>query len=247
MTFRLLLVEGPHRRGRVQTRFCSLDMTPPFTGDETVRGGPVEHHAGTRARTMLRVRRNVLGVLPILTNTRAYSAPPLPVQIRSIHPAHHPRSSARKKWWTSRGMRDCRSGNRTALGVLRSPLVTQWLRVLSRVTSASPEWHIPRIKSFTTTTYCGTELEGPLEAASDDKAEREGRCSPCVTQLATTQGIVPQRVSRLMARARTTPVKKVAAKRTAAKRTLRRLAPKGRSGKAPVVKRRVRRSRGGKA
>src|SRR5256885_16409503 len=51
-----------------------------------VRRGPVEHLAGTRARTVLRVRRNVLGVLPILTNTRAYSAPPLPLQIRSIHP-----------------------------------------------------------------------------------------------------------------------------------------------------------------
>ena len=125
--------------------------------------------------------------------------------------------------------------------------MTQWLRVLSRVTGASAEWHIPRTKSFTTTTYCGTELEGPLEAASDDKAEREGRCSPCVTQLATTQGIVPQRISRPMDQARTTPVKKVAAKRTAAKRTVRKPAPKGRSGKAPVVKRRVRRSGRGKA
>lgn len=149
-------------------------------------------------------------------------------------------------------MRDCRFGNRTARGVLRSPLVTQWLRVLSRVTSASAEWHIPRTKSFSTTTYCGMELEGPLEAASDDKAEREGRCSPCVTHLTTTQGIVAQRVSRPMAEARTTPVKKAgpkrtAAKRTAAKRTVGKPAPKGRSGKAPVVKRRVRRSRRGKA
>ncbi len=125
--------------------------------------------------------------------------------------------------------------------------MTQWLRVLSRVTSASAEWHIPRTKSFTTTTYCGTELEGPLEAASDDKAEREGRCSPCVTHLATTQGIVAQRVSRPMAQARTTPVKKAAAKRTGAKTTVRKPAPKGRSGKAPVVKRGVRRSRRGKA
>ena len=122
--------------------------------------------------------------------------------------------------------------------------MTQWLRVLSRVTSASAEWHIPRTKSFTTTTYCGTELEGPLEAASDDKAEREGRCSPCVTHLATTQGIVAQRVSGPMAQARMTPVKKAAAKRTAANR---KSPPKGRSGKAPVAKRRVRRLRGGKA
>ena len=125
--------------------------------------------------------------------------------------------------------------------------MTQWLRVLSRVTSASAEWHIPRTKSFTTTTHCGTELEGPLEIASDDKAEREGRCSSCVTHLATTQGIVPQRESRPMAEARTTPVKRAAAKRTAAERTVRKPAPKGRSGKTPVVKRRVRHSRGGKA
>ena len=39
----------------------------------TVHGGPVEHLAGTRARTVLRVRRNVLGLLPILTNTSASS------------------------------------------------------------------------------------------------------------------------------------------------------------------------------
>ena len=39
----------------------------------TVHGGPVEHLAGTRARTVLRVRRNALGVLPIRTNTSANS------------------------------------------------------------------------------------------------------------------------------------------------------------------------------
>jgi hypothetical protein len=125
--------------------------------------------------------------------------------------------------------------------------VTQWVRLLSRVTRASAEWHLPQTKSFITTTYCGTKLEGSLEVASDDKAEREGRCALCVTHLATTQGIVAQRVSRPIAQARTTPVKKAAAKKTAAKRTVRKPAPKDRSGKAPVVKRRVRRSRGGKA
>jgi hypothetical protein len=105
---------------------------------------------------------------------------------------------------------------------------------------------MPRTKSFTTITYCGTKLEGSLEVTGDEKAEREGRCPSCVTHLATTQGIVAQRVSRPMTEARTTPVKKGAAKRTAAKRTVRKRAPKGRSGKAPVVKRRVRRSGGGK-
>jgi hypothetical protein len=123
--------------------------------------------------------------------------------------------------------------------------VTQWVRLFNRVTSASAEWHIPRIKSFTTTTYCDTDLVGPLEVASDDKAEREGRCSPCVTHLATTQGIVPQRASRPMAQARTAPVKKAAAKKTA--KTIRKAAAKGRSGKAAVAKRPVRRSRRGKA
>lgn len=123
--------------------------------------------------------------------------------------------------------------------------MTQWVRLFSRVTSASAEWHIPRIKSFTTTTYCDTDLAGPLEVASDDKAEREGRCSPCVSHLATTQGIVPQRASQPTAQASTTPVKRAAAKETA--KTIRKPAAGGRSGKAAVAKRPVRRSRRGKA
>ena len=130
---------------------------------------------------------------------------------------------------------------------IESPPVSQWVRLLNRVTSASVEWHIPQTKSFTTTTYCGTELKGPLEVASDDKAEHEGRCSPCVTHLATTQGIVPRKGSRPMAQARTTPVKRAMAKNTAAKTTVRKPAPKGRSGKAPVAKRPVRRRRRGTA
>jgi hypothetical protein len=125
--------------------------------------------------------------------------------------------------------------------------VTQWVRLLSRVTGASAEWHVPQTKSFITTTYCGTKLEGSLEVASDEKAEREGRCSSCVTHLATTLGIAPHRPSRPTAQAPTTPVKRAVAKKTATTRTARKPAPKGRSRKAPVVKRRVRRSRGGKA
>jgi len=125
--------------------------------------------------------------------------------------------------------------------------VTQWVRLLSRVTSASAEWHVPLTKSFTTTTYCGTKLEGSLEVTSDEKAEREGRCSSCVTHLAATLGLVPQRPSRPMAQAPRTPVKKGAAKRTEAKRTVRKVAPKGQSGRAPGAKRPVRRSRRGRA
>ena len=125
--------------------------------------------------------------------------------------------------------------------------MAQWVRLLSRVTSASAEWHVPLTKSFTTTTYCGTRLEGPLEVASDDKAERESRCSSCVTHLATTLGIVPQRPSRPTAQAPTTSVRRAASKKTVSKKTIRKPAPKSQSGKAPVVKRRVRRSRGGRA
>ncbi len=106
---------------------------------------------------------------------------------------------------------------------------------------------MPRTKSFTTTTYCGKNLAGLLEVASDDKAEREGRCRPCVASLGPTrEGIVPQRPPRPIPQTQTSPVKKTAAKRTAAKKTVRKPAPKGRSAKAPVAKRAVRPSRRGK-
>jgi hypothetical protein len=156
--------------------------------------------------------------------------------------ADHPRSSAGKKWFDLVRYEEIRSS-----ASIESPPVSQSVRLLSRVTSASAEWHIPRSKSFTTTTYCDKELAGPLEVASDDKAEREGRCSPCVTHLATTPGIVPQRPSRPMAQARTTRLKTAAAKKTAAKEMVRKAAAKGRSGKVPVAKRSVRRQRRGKA
>jgi hypothetical protein len=142
---------------------------------------------------------------------------------------------------------DLQRCERHALGVHRITGVSQWIRLLSRVTSTSAEWHLPLTKSFTTTTYCGKELAGPLEVATDDKAEREGRCSPCVTHLAPTQRIVPQRASRPIAQTPTSPVKKAVAKTTAAKKTVRKPAPKGRSGKAPVAKRPVRRPRRGRA
>jgi len=130
--------------------------------------------------------------------------------------------------------------------------VTQWVRLLRRVTGSSAEWHVPRTKSFTTFTYCGTKLEGSLEVTSDEKAEREGRCSSCVTYVTTTLGIIPQRPSPPIAHVSTTSVaraaaKKTAAKKTAARKTIRKSVPKGRSARAPVAKRPVRRSRRGRA
>jgi hypothetical protein len=157
------------------------------------------------------------------------------------------RHHARDKCLPSRGMKDPPPCDGPALRVLGSPPVTQWVRLLSRVTGASAEWHAPQTKSFTTTTYCGTKLEGSLEVTSEEKAEREGRCSSCVTHLAATLGLVEQGPSRPTARAPRTPVARAAAKKTTAKKTIRTSPPKGRSGKAPVAKRPVRRSRRGRA
>ena len=126
---------------------------------------------------------------------------------------------------------------------LEWPPMSQWVRLLNRVTSASAEWHVPRTKSFTTTTYCGKELAGSLEVGSDGKAEREGRCSPCMTRLASTEGVVPHASWPI---APTSP-EGAAAKKAAAKKTVTTTAPKGRSGKAPLAKRPVRRSRRGRA
>jgi len=119
------------------------------------------------------------------------------------------------------------------------------------VTPAAAEWHAPQTKSFATTTYCGTVLEGAIEVATDEKAMREGRCSSCATRLAAHERTAQKAMPRPVAHARTSPVKKAAVKkttkRTAAKKTASRPAPKGRSGKAPVAKRPVRRSRRGRA
>ena len=55
---------------------CLLNMAAPPHAQllhETVHGVPVEHLVGTGARTVLRVRRNASGVLPIRTNTSASS------------------------------------------------------------------------------------------------------------------------------------------------------------------------------
>ena len=124
---------------------------------------------------------------------------------------------------------------------IESSPVPQWVRPLDQSTTPAAEWHVPRTRSFTTTTYCGKNLAGPIEVASDDKAERAGRCRQCVTSLGPTrEGIVPQRPARPLPQKQTSPVKKTAAKRIAAKPTVRKPAPNGRSAKAPVAKRAVR-------
>ena len=56
-----------------------------------------------------------------------------------------------------------------------------WVRPLYRDDRASSTWHVARDKGFTSTTYCGEKITGPLEIAThEDKPEREGRCDTCV-------------------------------------------------------------------
>ncbi len=66
---------------------------------------------------------------------------------------------------------------------VRSLAVADWVRPLIRATGASHAWHAPRIKSFTTVTYCEVNIDGPLEIAREDRAEREGCCATCATRL----------------------------------------------------------------
>jgi len=101
---------------------------------------------------------------------------------------------------------------------------------MSRATGASAVWHAPRIKSFTTLTYCDVNIEGPLEIAREDRAEREGRCAACATHLAPPPALVAAD-------------KKAVVKRTAAAKTVGRRTLKKKSVKVPVMKRSVRRSR----
>lgn len=57
-----------------------------------------------------------------------------------------------------------------------------WIRPLYRDDRAPSTWHLARDKSFTTTTFCGEKITGPLETTtSEDKPERDGRCATCVS------------------------------------------------------------------
>jgi hypothetical protein len=107
--------------------------------------------------------------------------------------------------------------------------VAEWVRPLSRPTGASALWHAPRIKSFTTLTYCEENIEGPLEIASPDRAEREGRCVTCSTRLRPPP-VAPT-------------VTKALVKKAAAEKTVDRSTPKKKTNKVPVAKRSVRGSR----
>src|SRR2546425_10287205 len=89
LSFRLWLFKSSSTRAWDSPVLLARHDTP-LCGRRDCSRGPVEHLADTRARTVLRVRRNVLGVLPIRRNTRASSIRSLPPQIRSMQPAHHP-------------------------------------------------------------------------------------------------------------------------------------------------------------
>jgi hypothetical protein len=63
--------------------------------------------------------------------------------------------------------------------------VSDWIRQLIRASGASTQWHVARDKGFTTTAFCGAKFEGPIEiASSDDRTEKDGRCSTCELKLA---------------------------------------------------------------
>lgn len=146
--------------------------------------------------------------------------------------------------------------------------MTDWVRPLFRSAGASREWHAARSKGLTTVTYCEENIEGPLEIAREDKAEREGRCSRCAARLVAPQGMAPLRA---MGAARTAlpadprgqasgPARgmprrpepsarprQAALKQAAAKNAIKKSAPRKTPSKAAVAKRPVRRSRREKA
>lgn len=108
---------------------------------------------------------------------------------------------------------------------MESLAVADWVRPLFRATGASSEWHAPRIKSLTTTTYCGKTIEGALEVAREDRAERDGRCATCATRM------TPPTLRAA--------VQEAAVKELRPKRSVTQPARKKKSSKAPVAKRSI--------
>ena len=100
----------------------------------------------------------------------------------------------------------------------------QWARPLDQSTGV--EWHLPRVKSFTTTAYCGKILTGTIEVASESKADSETRCAQCMTSLLPSQIISPPPPPRAKVQPQATPAKKVRAQRPAARPTQRKSARK---------------------
>src|SRR2546428_771867 len=84
----------------------------------------------------------------------------------------------------------------------------QWVRPLNQSTGA--EWHAARVRSFTTTAYCGKVLSRTIELASEEKAERETRCPQCMKSLAPSQVVTPP--TRVTPRKQVTPANKAQAK-----------------------------------
>lgn len=123
--------------------------------------------------------------------------------------------------------------------------MSDWVRPLFSGAGVSRTWHVPRLKTFTTTTECGESLEGPLEVAREERAERDGRCAKCVASLGATAGAaVPQRRAEPKPPTRSALVKRSApVKRAAPKKAVKKPAPAKRAAKAPAAKRPVRRSR----
>jgi hypothetical protein len=100
-----------------------------------------------------------------------------------------------------------------------------WVRSLFLTRGASGEWHAPRIKSYATVTYCELTIQGPLETASEGKAEREGRCVTCVTRLMPPTALAAE------------------PKKAPTPRRIARPAPKKKSSEGSARKRSARRSR----
>ena len=94
----------------------------------------------------------------------------------------------------------------------------QWVRPLNQSTKDAAEWHIPRVKSFATTAYCGKIIPGTIEVTTDDTAERGRRCQKCL--VAGGGPMMPQK--------QTAPAKKATPKGSAAKKTGRKSQPKAR-------------------
>jgi len=119
--------------------------------------------------------------------------------------------------------------------------MSDWVRPLFRSAGASREWHAARSKGLTTVTYCQENIKGPLEVASEDKAEREGRCSRCITLLVAREGTTVVTAvggrARNAQRKREAQVGQVGAKQGTAKRAVKRPVAKQASGKAALATR----------